>query len=388
MKNILLLFALFATTNIINAQTNSTTAQNEWRWRKDDGNETSATWKAAINTPVTAIVANNVLRLRIALTVTTGGTSGNEALNDVLQYTTNPSDPNSWTDINPTGSNAFILSNSSNKVPYPTQTTQQITTSNPNTFIDGECVINYDKTQYVSKLGVSGNHTEIEWFITVTSSAALGTTYYFREHGTTCNCTPAVATGYPSLTMSGVLPVKLTSFTLSSLDKKIKLDWTTAMEQSNARFDILRSSDSKNWKTIASVKGHGTTNLSNNYQIYDANPLNGTNYYQLKQFDLDGNFYLSEIKALNSSSAATKDVVSISPNPAHGSITFSTTASYNNVNLALNNVNGSIIYRETITSLNSNAINKLKMQKLPAPGIYILTLKAAGLSEAHKVIIY
>lgn len=383
MKNILLFFALFATATNVIAQANSTTLESDWRWRKDDGTETTATWKAALNTPITAVVTNNILRLRIALTVTAKGTNGNEALYDNLQYSTNPTDPLGWNDVTSSGNDPFILKNISGNVTDPTQTTQQITTSDPATFIDGECIINYSKTQYVSNLGSIGNHTEIEWFLTVNNSAAPGTTYYFREHGTTCNCTPV---SYPSLTMSGVLPVKLTSFTVNNKIKTIKLNWTTAMEQSNARFDILRSSDSKNWKTIASVKGHGTTNLANSYQIIDENPFNGTNYYQLKQFDLDGNFYLSEIRELNLT-ADVKSVVSILPNPTHNGITFSTTTKYSNVAVALNAINGSVLYKEAITVLNANSITKLKMQKLPAPGLYILTLKAAGLSETHKVII-
>lgn len=388
MKNILLLLAFIAPTIIVTAQTNVTTLQNDWRWRKDDNDEVNATWKAPLNTSITAVAANNILRLRIALTVTTAGTNGNAALNDNLQYSTDISTNAVWTDIATTATNndPFILNNTGNRVAYPTQTTQQLQAPNANTFIQGECVINSNKTQYTPNLGAANNQTEIEWFLTVTTNAAPGTTYYFRDHGTTCNCTPSNPPNYPSLTMSGVLPVKLTSFTVNNNVKSIKLDWSTAMEQKNARFDILRSNDSKTWKTIASVKGHGTTNLVSNYQVYDENPLNGINYYQLKQVDLDGNFYLSAIRAITLTQVV-KSIINITPNPTHGSINFIATSKFSNVAAALSTMTGNVLYKELISVLNANSLTKLKIQKLPAPGVYILTLKAAGLSEAHKVII-
>ena len=230
--------------------------------------------------------------------------------------------------------------------------------------------------------------SEIEWCITVNANAQPGTRYYFKEYGSTKICnTVGVGSGLPALTTVGVLPVKLTSFNLSNNAKKISLTWTTASEQNNDRFEVMRSSDSKVWKILTTVKGQGTTDLSNNYNTIDETPLNGINYYIIKQYNINGSFNYSEIKAFKLA-GGTKSVIHISPNPAHGSISFSTTQNFNDVEVSLSNINGINLYNEKFAKVSIGSINKLKLQKLPAPGLYILTLKTAGLIETNKFIIY
>ena len=128
-----------------------------------------------------------------------------------------------------------------------------------------------------------------------TPNMTPNTTYYFREWGSTANNLDIGMT-YPTLITSVVLPIKLTGFTVSREDKKIKLQWVTASEQNNDRFEIQRSSDGRTWKTIANIKGHGTTTASNTYKAYDESPLSGINYYVIKQYDVDGHSYLSDVK--------------------------------------------------------------------------------------------
>ncbi len=85
-----------------------------------------------------------------------------------------------------------------------------------------------------------------------------------------------------------VLPVRLTTFTGKLQNNHIRLNWTTAVEQGNSHFNILRSIDGKTFEKIGKVTGNGTSNARNNYQFIDANPMAGTNYYQLEQVDFDG----------------------------------------------------------------------------------------------------
>ena len=63
MKKILLLTALLVTSYNLFAFT----TQGVWRWRKDDGSETTATWRADQNTPITISSTDSIIRLRIEL---------------------------------------------------------------------------------------------------------------------------------------------------------------------------------------------------------------------------------------------------------------------------------------------------------------------------------
>lgn len=111
-------------------------------------------------------------------------------------------------------------------------------------------------------------------------------------------------------TTSAVLPVHLLSFTAKNRDNSTLLLWQTASELNNEGFVIQRSADSKTWKDIDFVKGHGTTNEVENYIYIDASPLLGINYYRLQQIDFDGKSEYSYIVSLSLDNYA-----QIFPNP-------------------------------------------------------------------------
>jgi hypothetical protein len=74
----------------------------------------------------------------------------------------------------------------------------------------------------------------------------------------------------------------------------------TASEKDNSHFEILRSGNGVNFEKINTVLGNGNSSEVRNYSFTDANPLPGTNYYQLNQVDTDGKSSKSEIRAVNS----------------------------------------------------------------------------------------
>jgi hypothetical protein len=372
-KFIILIILLVACNNIFAFLT-----QANWRWRNDDGTETTATWKAAQNTQVVLTTTGQIWRLRLEVYNNTGG---GVAVLDSLQYATSTSGP--WTNIDTlAGSNPFKIAGTSAFVVQAEPTTAQLA-GVALTFVPGKIMV--DSLVLKNDSLPDQRRTEFEWAITTTPNIVPNTTYYFREWGSTANNLDIGMT-YPSLVTAGVLPIKLTGFTLSSEDKRVKLQWTTASEQNNARFEIQRSSDGKTWSTIASIKGQGTTAASNTYKVYDNSPLSGINYYVIKQYDVDGHFYQSEVKFLRM--ADIKSIISVSPNPSRSGINFSmVNRGASNVEATLTTMSGNTVHREIFNNVQPNSINKLNLKQQPAPGVYILKLKAEGLSESVKVVI-
>src|SRR5947209_12119952 len=118
MKKILLLMTLLVTSYNLFAFT----TQANWRWRNDDGTETTATWKTNQDTPITLTSSSEVLRLRLEVYNNTGGAVG---LLDTLQYAISTSGP--WTDISTTaGSNDFQIAGTSAFVSQGEATTAQL----------------------------------------------------------------------------------------------------------------------------------------------------------------------------------------------------------------------------------------------------------------------
>jgi hypothetical protein len=100
-------------------------------------------------------------------------------------------------------------------------------------------------------------------------------------------CTTTVCVTY---VVDCPLPVELSSFTSTVTGRDVSLNWTTASEENNARFEIERSATENNWTTVGSVNGNGTSNVSHSYSFTDRGLVSGIYSYRLKQIDFNGNF--------------------------------------------------------------------------------------------------
>ena len=77
------------------------------------------------------------------------------------------------------------------------------------------------------------------------------------------------------------------------------LKWSTMSEKNNAKFIVERSVDMKSFVEVGLVKAVGNSNVRNNYTFTDLKPeVYTTNYYRIKQVDLDGKFTYSNIASI------------------------------------------------------------------------------------------
>lgn len=92
------------------------------------------------------------------------------------------------------------------------------------------------------------------------------------------------------------LPVELISFTANkTLLNEVQVNWITASENNNAYFTIEWSADGITFYKIGELQGNGTTTTLHNYSFIHHEPVNGSNYYRLKQVDLDMTYSYSNI---------------------------------------------------------------------------------------------
>jgi len=117
------------------------------------------------------------------------------------------------------------------------------------------------------------------------------------------------------------LPVELTNFSVRAISHNSFLNWQTASETNNAYFQIQHSPNGKDFQTIDEVTGMGTTNEETNYEYLHENPLEGINYYRLKQIDFDGTYTYSEIINIRMESNENKPFLTFFPNPVREELT-------------------------------------------------------------------
>jgi Secretion system C-terminal sorting domain len=103
-------------------------------------------------------------------------------------------------------------------------------------------------------------------------------------------------TGLLVLSQQELLPVELTSFTVTISRESAILTWATATESNNYSFEIERRAFKiSNWVKVGFVAGNGTSSKEHSYSYTDKNVSSGTYAYRLKQIDNNGTFkYSSE----------------------------------------------------------------------------------------------
>ena len=179
------------------------------------------------------------------------------------------------------------------------------------------------------------------------------------------------------LTIEGSLPVTLVSLEAKAADKSITLNWKTANEKDFSHFDILKSADAKEFKSIGAIDGSSR----GNYDFTDYEPANGNNYYRLKMVDTDGSFDLSRV--VNVNFEANKTFL-IAENPTKGGI-FNVSTNALNPNFEIFTTSGSRVDIMNSASADANTYT-LKVKK-PAAGLYILKMTGNGKALTKKIII-
>ncbi len=100
------------------------------------------------------------------------------------------------------------------------------------------------------------------------------------------------------LTSDDPVPVELTSFTASTKNDNVILNWVTASETNNRGFEIERKTSNSAYTKIGFVNGNGSITELNSYSFTDSKLISGVYTYRLKQIDFDGTFsYSNEISA-------------------------------------------------------------------------------------------
>jgi hypothetical protein len=93
-----------------------------------------------------------------------------------------------------------------------------------------------------------------------------------------------------------VLSVNWVSFSGEVAGNNINLQWKFADSKQNDHFEIERSADGENFSSIGSLSENNNSADGNiSFAFADGNPVNGINYYRIKQVDIDGTYSYSQI---------------------------------------------------------------------------------------------
>ncbi|WP_243409647.1 T9SS type A sorting domain-containing protein [Pontibacter virosus] len=181
------------------------------------------------------------------------------------------------------------------------------------------------------------------------------------------------------------LPVELVYFTATVRNNQAHLEWLTASELDNDRFEIERSLNARSFEKVGTVKGKGTTSLETKYQYTDRTPVQGTVYYRLKQVDLDGQFAYSNVIAVNAKGLARELATQAYPNPFQDVIKVTLTVPEAQVAvMTIFDINGRRVITKDLDLDAGVNVLELQLGQLQT-GMYILKVVGEGMESTTRI---
>ncbi len=149
-----------------------------------------------------------------------------------------------------------------------------------------------------------GNYSvDIDLLSGVNSSGTWVFECYYHAPTNGVNCTNPIylnngGSNYSfTFTADATLPVEISTFSASVINKSVNLVWHTATEVNNYGFEIEKRQLSvlnSQWSKVGFVNGNGNSSSTNDYSYTDKTVTSGKYSYRLKQIDNDGQYEYSK----------------------------------------------------------------------------------------------
>ncbi|MBK7344231.1 MAG: hypothetical protein IPJ06_14750 [Saprospiraceae bacterium] len=167
-----------------------------------------------------------------------------------------------------------------------------------------------------------------DYNITLVDAANCGlTTYTIAKNSVIPDCPTGLNADFTSWSRfdllggpAGVLPVELTQFNATLIDRNVHLTWATASEINNDYFVVQHSTDGSRFDDLSTLTGAGTSTQSHIYEWLHEHPAAGLNYYRLMQVDFDGQYEYSPIRVVQLGGDDVQGSWTIRPTVTHDQI--------------------------------------------------------------------
>lgn len=168
---------------------------------------------------------------------------------------------------------------------------------------------------------------------------------------------------------NGALPVEFINLTGRLTDGGIEIQFSTASEINISHFIVQRSDNRLIWSDISILHALEATDQERNYRLKDQLPLQGINYYRIKEVDKDGSINYSRLIQVQSNRKL--DNYDLFPNPSTGSFNIESLDGHTPRYIYLIDGKGTEIFRQTYEKDHGHVI---QLDINLNPGYYFLSI--------------
>lgn len=155
---------------------------------------------------------------------------------------------------------------------------------------------------------------------------------------------PATQGNWPNCALSiAALSVEITAFKGEKINNENQIFWSTESERNCSHFELLKSDNTENFRTVKIVDGAGTTAEAQYYSVIDSE-ASKTAYYKLVQYDFDGKSTTYGPIIIRGE----QEELVISPNPNNGTFDIISNHDFKDNNLTITDLFGNIVFKAVI----------------------------------------
>lgn len=178
---------------------------------------------------------------------------------------------------------------------------------------------------------------------------------------------------------SAFLPVDWVSFKANQKASNVELFWETATEINNDHFEIEHSQDGRLWQMLGSVPSSDDRGAQKYHFIHET-PVEGMNYYRIKQIDIDGSIDYSHVEKVYYDRNE-QEALSVYPNPVENAFSIENFHTKNITAVRIINNRGKILDR-----WDDDIPDKINVSSYPE-GLYWISYKEDGEIKRKKFIV-
>jgi Secretion system C-terminal sorting domain len=188
-------------------------------------------------------------------------------------------------------------------------------------------------------------------------------------------------TNYTSFLKGVALPVTWLFVKAQLTNGKTTVSWATAQESNTGKFEIEHSTDGRSFIKVGETAAAGNTSATTNYSFTHTLPVNGFNYYRIKQIDNDGKFKYSDVVTVLKKDNLVQTI--IAPNPVKDILHVVETKETFIGTAEIYNAAGSLVLRKLINA--SRQIYGIPVSNL-INGAYVLKITYKDATKTYPFI--
>lgn len=184
-----------------------------------------------------------------------------------------------------------------------------------------------------------------------------------------------------------VLPVNLVSFQGNiNKNNKVTLQWRVENNTTTDQFEVQRSNDGIEFKTIGIVFASEKTGLED-YMFYETVKSFDKVMYRLKMIDNEGHVNYSKILVFQTKLATNNNSIKIIGNPVNDKLTFNyTTYVSQTIDVKVYDMSGRVMMSNKVTSLEGNNIISFLLASTLKPSMYLVEVNSGTETQTAKFI--